>query len=125
MNLELLQEATQQNSEKILETKALTAKIKGLNGYLTSLLQKKIRIDLEIRRTKKQLTKLKKNSSLQIKSSIKLENALASDETPSYSELRLLAEGALPATVLQDFTEVLLESEKLLCEVEELPLYKE
>lgn len=119
-----LQEASTE-PEKVLETRALTAKLKGLNGYLTSLLQKKIRIDLEIKRTKRQLSKLKKSSSTKLKTSIQLENALATGNPLNLRELRLLAEETLPASVLQEFTEVLLESEKLLCEVAELPLYEE
>lgn len=119
-----LQEATSE-PEKVLETRALTAKLKGLNGYLTSLLQKKIRIDLEIKRTRRQISKLKKSSSTLLKTSIQLENSLAEGNSLSYQELRLLAENSLPASVLQEFTEEILQSEKLLREIEELPLYEE
>lgn len=119
-----LQEATNE-PEKVLETRALTAKLKGLNGYLTSLLQKKIRIDLEIKRTRRQISKLKKSSSTLLKTSIQLENSLAEGNSLSYQELRLLAENSLPASVLQEFTEEILQSEKLLREIEELPLYEE
>lgn len=51
---------TTTRSQEIVAQQEILSKIKGINGYLESLLQKRARLDLEIRKSKKRITKLKK-----------------------------------------------------------------
>lgn len=62
------------------EIRALTSKIKGVNSYLASLLQKKLRIELEIRRTRTRLSKLKSRSQTIVRTKINLEGQCSVNE---------------------------------------------
>lgn len=108
-------------TQSTTETKALTAKLKGINGYLQSLLQKRIRLDLEIKRTKRQISKLKKKSSLIVKTSIQLETASG---PLTISQMRQICNRP-SETSLQEFESALLETEKLLQEVATIPLIED
>lgn len=124
MNPQLLTEAVSDDQNRRQEVKALAAKIKGMNGYLTSLLQKKVRIDIEIRRTKTRLTKLKNRSQTLVKTSVQLENSLNLMAKKTLIEA-LSGEKTLPDTTLSDVEAVLTEAEHLLQEVEGLPLVED
>lgn len=56
-HLSLIAENTTR-SKDLEANRELVLKIKGINGYLVSLLQKRTRLDLEIRKAKKRIKKL-------------------------------------------------------------------
>lgn len=68
-----LQEQQKVIKEDQLQSQILKSKLQSVNNYIESLLQKKVRIDLEIKRQKKVLSKLKQKSSTELKISAKLE----------------------------------------------------
>lgn len=61
------------DQERAIQRKILKSKMESLNMTLQNLLQKKIRIDLEIKRTKKKLSKLKNSSQTYVKTTVELE----------------------------------------------------
>lgn len=61
-----LEPLSEEQSES-LERKALTSKLKSLNTTLTNLLQKKIRLEIEIKRTKKKLKELQSYSQTKLR----------------------------------------------------------
>lgn len=63
-----------QESEN-LEARILKSKIQSVNNYIENLLHKKARIDLEIKRQRKTLSKLKKKSSTYLKLSLQVEDS--------------------------------------------------
>lgn len=111
-----------QNTDQ-LELKAIQSKIKNLNDTLEILVQKKIRLDLEIQRTRKKLSKMKKLSSTKLSASLSLESLEVDPETI----VNLLSE-------IQDkeFLNLVLSldqeidrAEKNESEVERLPLFED
>lgn len=66
------QESSKKNSQ--LELQALQSKMKSLREHLQALADKKIRLDLEIKRTRLKLSKLQKYSTTRLKTSLSLEN---------------------------------------------------
>lgn len=62
-----------QESAQDFESKLLLSKLKSLNEHLSALIQKKIRIDLEIKRTRRKLSKLKQQSKTYVKTRVEIE----------------------------------------------------
>lgn len=104
---------------KQAEVRALTSKIKGINSYLATLLQKKIRLELEIRRTKQRLSKLKKMSMTIVKTSIQVEGLHEVPEDPSNSQIYFRVQPLLDFDI-QRFEEAARESDSLIQEVQYL-----
>ena len=116
-------DSTKQEEE--MQRKILFSKIKGLNDQLSALLQKKIRIDLEIKRTRKKLSKLKSQSSTFVKTRIQLENF---DPLSFTSEDLQLFQEAVGEDAFQSYLKLDQEidrAELLLQDSENLPLYDE
>jgi len=67
---------TKQKPQVTIERQQLRSKLLSINKYIDALLQKKIRLDLEIRKQKKVLSKLRNQSSLKMKASLKLEDSI-------------------------------------------------
>lgn len=111
--------------EQNFDSKTVTSKMASLNSHLKALLQKKIRIDLEIRRTKKKLSKMKNRSSTYVKTTVSLEGFNLDYLTP---ELNSILEEKLGPDKNQDMA-LLLEqiqiAETLEQEASRLPLYEE
>lgn len=77
----------QGRNDQQLNAKALKLKIDGVNSHLESIINKKLRLDLEIRQTQKRLIRLRKLSQSMTESvNPKLKSA------HSYAQLRLLLE---------------------------------
>lgn len=111
--------------ESNFDSKTVTSKMASLNSHLKSLLQKKIRIDLEIRRTRKKLSKMKNRSSTYIKTSISLEGF---DPDHLKPDLTPILEEKLGNDRNQEFAllnEQILIADSLITESENLPLYDE
>lgn len=70
-----------------------------MTDHLQALLQKKLRLDIEIRRTKNQLTKLKQRSSTLVKFSASVEQEVPSDPISSF--LRHLEEDTVETELLE------------------------
>lgn len=70
-----------------------------MTDHLQALLQKKLRLDIEIRRTKNQLTKLKQRSSTLVKFSASVEQEVPSDPISSF--LRHLEEDTVEIELLE------------------------
>lgn len=70
--------------------KLLISKLKGLNDHLSNLVQKQLRLELEIKRTKKKLSRLKNDSQTYVKAKIQLEGfnqfPLSQEQTRMLSE---------------------------------------
>lgn len=96
------------------------SKIKGVSEHLAALLQKKIRIDLEIKRTKNQLTKLKKRSSTQLKLSASLEAANPGDQEES---VYLSLVGGPQGVINTQNERLIAQADKLIQEVEAIEQY--
>lgn len=117
----LLEEQKIQISETTpipFQSQILASKMKSLNNQLNSLLQKRIRINLEIKRTKVALTKIKKKSITEVKTSINLEGSgpLSEEETRKVRESMSSKE----YESLLDLDRELDEAEFILEEVEKL-----
>lgn len=116
-------EESSSSLEKVAERKLRTSKLKGLNSQLESLIQKKIRIDLEIQRTKKKLSKLKESSKTSVKASLSMEGFDYDSFSP---EDNLNLQEKLPADYpdLLSLDEQIYRSEEILKEIEDLPLFE-
>jgi hypothetical protein len=76
------------------ERRLLTSKMKSLNNQLNLLTQKKLRLDIEIKRTKKKLSKIKKSSMTNIQAKLQIEGFDYSKFSPD--DLNLLREQVGP-----------------------------
>lgn len=123
-HLNLVEESSQAKEGQI-ERKILTSKIKTLQDQLSQLAQKKVRLDLEIRRTKKKLSKIRTQSQTLVKTRVELEGFDYDSFEPSH--LRLLTEqvGEEVSQELYDLDEQVYLSGLLLQSLENLPLYDE
>lgn len=65
-------EAVKQKEDQT-QRRILLSKIKSVNDHIAALLQKKIRIDLEIRHSKKKLSQLKSQVQTLVKTRVELE----------------------------------------------------
>jgi regulator of replication initiation timing len=99
--------------ENKIKRKLLVSKIETLNNQLNSLLQKKIRIELEIKRTRKRLSKLKSESQTMFKTAVQLEGIDPDSDDPK--DIQFLIETWSPETI-QEFLD-LGEQEKLASEL--------
>lgn len=121
----LLQEVKEPSSSEknSAERKLRTSKMKSLNSQLENLIQKKIRIDLEIQKTKKKLSKLKETSKTSVKTSLSLEGFDYDQLTPEDCD-QLRAENPNDFSELLSLDEQIYRSEGILEEIEELPLFE-
>lgn len=126
MIFSVLKEESPQSNQESLDRRLLTSKLKSLNTILQNLLQKKIRIDLEIRRTKKRISKLKSQSQTYVKTHVELEGDLNYDHL-SNQDLKVLQErfGEQVFSELFELDKEVFEAQQLLTEIEKLPLYED
>lgn len=105
-----------------MQRKILQSKLKGLNNHISNLLQKKVRIDLEIKRTKKKLSKLKKSSQTYVKTRVSLEGFDYDQFTQDDLSLLLESVGEDVFQELLELDEEIEKSQQLLEEIAQLPL---
>lgn len=111
MFLDVPESMIRTESRGVLETRAIASKVKSLNTVLSNLMQKKIRIDLEMKRTKVKIQNLKKLTSTDLKASLKFESHR---ESVSHQELEdACARVNLSYAEMLDLFEALTESENL------------
>lgn len=127
MILEILQENQErmdQDPKRIQADlrKAQMSKMKSLTSQLQNLLQKKIRLDLEIRNTRKKLSKLKTASKNTLKVSLELEGLDLSSEEPISRKVVLEVAGEELTKEFFAFDRVLDEVELVLSSTKDLPL---
>lgn len=118
-------EQDQTQREDSMQRSLLTSKLKSLNDHLSALLQKKIRIDLEIKRTKKKLSKLKSQSQTYVKTRVQLEGL--NYETFGPDEKKILIEnvGQEVFEEIYNLDKQVYDAESILEELENLPLYED
>jgi len=117
-DVEDLQESSRQQS-RIIEQRQILSKIKSLNILIQNLMQKKLRIDLELKRTKIKISNLRKMTSTTLKSSLQLESDI--DVTITRSDAKNLCEqNGLEYETISELIEALTESQKLESEFETL-----
>lgn len=121
----LLEAVSPEASEETIERKLLSSKIKSLNNQLASLIQKKIRIDLEIKRTKRKLTKIKNQSLTNVKMKVELEGF--NYDSLSQEQLEFLQEsiGQEDFKSLLDLDEQIILADRILKDYQDLPLYED
>jgi predicted nucleic acid-binding Zn-ribbon protein len=107
------------------ERKLFRSKLETLNHTLENLIQKKIRIDLEIRRTKKKISKLKTSSQTLVKTRVELEGF----NYDAFSEIDSID---LRSKISEEMFQELFELDRqvfiasnLIKEVDSLPLFNE
>jgi hypothetical protein len=109
---ELQENFTEDSSQiKKFEIRQIASKIKSLNILLQNLMQKKIRIDLEMKRTKIKLSNLRKMSQTNLKTSLQLEDyqlPLHSDQLKS-----LCSQFSLDFSDIVDLDRLLDEAKRL------------
>lgn len=101
------------------QRKAFVSKLKGLNDHLAALIQKKIRIDLEIKKTRNSITKLRQRSSFQMK----LSTAVESRTGDPYQDFPFFVREVLEERIEDQIALESDRSDDLLLEVEELKDY--
>lgn len=107
-------EETQGTREKT-DLLSIKSKIQSVNNYIESLLQKKIRLDLEIKRQKKTLSKLNKKAKTEFRFSVELEREL---ERPLSQEQKLLLEDKIESYyLLKDLQNEIRRSDSLIQEI--------
>lgn len=111
--------------EEELRRKSLLSKLRSLNSYLESIIQKKIRLDLEIKRTRVQISKLKSITSTEVKASATREGFERYPLTPRES-LRLLEQvGQEEFNFLRELDEEIDRAQYLLEEYQDLPIFED
>lgn len=123
---QLVLEKEEEQSDKkqqMLELQALKSKMQSLREHLKALADKKVRLDLEIQRTKVKLSKLQKFSTTRLKSSLSLE--ILDVDPNSRSELVLEAYGQEFFDVTLALDQEIDEAVRLLDELESLPLFED
>lgn len=120
-NSELLTEVGP-SQEASLRRKAVQSKLKSLTSQLQLLLQKKIRIDLEIRSTRTKLNKLKTRSSAEFKTSLQFEGV---DTSSVPIPIQAVKEAVSPELFeeFQEFDKALREADVIVEQTMDLPLY--
>lgn len=120
-----LQEAPQGLPEEQIRRRIYTSKLESLKNQLANLLQKKIRIDLEIKRTRKKLSKLKEESKTLVKTSLQLEGVLPGPDglIDNNLALRKLGQQSYEETLKLDL--LLDEVQELLEAYADIPLYSD
>lgn len=104
---------------KSAERKMRTSKLKSLRNYLEIIIQKKIRLDIEIKRTKEKISKIKDSSKTEVKTSLSLEN-FDYDSFSDEDREELLRRDPELFQELLDLDEQIFLTENLLSELEEL-----
>lgn len=104
---------------KSAERKMRTSKLKSLRNYLEIIIQKKIRLDIEIKRTKEKISKIKESSKTEVKTSLSLEN-FDYDSFSNEDREELLRRDPELFQELFDLDEQIFLTENLLSELEEL-----
>lgn len=118
----LMSEGTDPRAELSNRRKAQQSKLKSLTNQLQNLLQKKIRIDLEIRSTRKKLSKLKGSSATTLRASLTAEGFDLSLEPIPVEILQETISSEL-IEELKEFDSVLDEADYTLSLIKDLPLY--
>lgn len=104
---------------KSAERKMRTSKLKSLRNYLEIIIQKKVRLDIEIKRTKEKISKIKESSKTEVKTSLSLEN-FDYDSFSNEDREELLRRDPELFQELFDLDEQIFLTENLLSELEEL-----
>lgn len=120
-----LQEEKSDKLQEKLRRQSLLSKLRSLNNYLEAIIQKKIRLDLEIKRTRVQITKLKSITSTEVKATALREGF---ETLPlSEKETRKLLEsvGSEEFNFLKDLDEEIDRAQYLLEEYRDLPLFED
>jgi hypothetical protein len=122
--LDLIEEGNLiQEKQDQVERQLLVSKLKSLNDHISNLLQKKIRIDLEIRRTKKKLSKLKSSSKTYVHTKLELEGFIPEFYDPRiYNSILLEQVGKEVFQELLELDQLIDQADLLLQEIESLPL---
>lgn len=120
-----LQEEKSDKLQEKLRRQSLLSKLRSLNNYLEAIIQKKIRLDLEIKRTRVQITKLKSITSTEVKATALREGfetlPLSEKETRKLLELV----GSEEFNFLKDLDEEIDRAQYLLEEYRDLPLFED
>jgi len=117
LNYDVLQETSILNEN--FEAKVIASKIKSLNNLIQNLMQKKIRIDLEMKRTKVKISNLKKMTMTSAKASLKLEDHQF--PIPSRDEaIQICEQNGIDFEDFLEINEILKRAEELEREFEEL-----
>lgn len=119
--LQVVNEADVRN----FDLKAAKSKLDSLESHLESILQKKIRLDLEIKRTRSKISKLKSRCQTLVKASVSLEGF---DYDHMTQDKRILLEEQIGSDKIQEIIELektFLQIEDLLDVYKDLPLYTE
>lgn len=124
MQLNNLVESSSQNERK-LQRQTLTSKMETLKNQLENLLQKKIRIDLEIKRTRKKLTRIKSEAQTFVRTSIQLEGANPDSEDPKDYQIIREAYSQEEINQYAHLEDLVKEAEEILRIYEEIPLYSD
>lgn len=111
--------------EEKLRQQSILSKIRSLNNYLEAIIQKKIRLDLEIKRTRVQLTKLRSISTTEIRATAAREGFTNLPLDPR--EARILQENMAPEEfqILNELDREIDRAQELLEIYKDLPLYQE
>lgn len=104
--------------DKKIEVQEVASKIRGINGHLNSLVQKKLRLDLEIRKLRKKLKKLSSQSKT-LNTTTRSLSESSSSQSQEEAELDPVV-GAL----LEELQLATQDADQLLEEVDSLPLFK-
>lgn len=111
--------------EENLRRQSLLSKLRSLNNYLEAIIQKKIRLDLEIKRTRVQISKLKSITSTEVKASATREGFERIPLTPRETQLLLEQVGQEEFNFLREMDEEIDRSQYLLQEYQNLPLFED
>lgn len=91
------------------------SKLKGLNAHLSSVLQKRVRLDIEIKQIKRRMVQLRKRTTAPKNYQSLAESAGLSPAEAAQQYLQTIGD-------LNEYKDVLTEADKLLAEVAVLPL---
>lgn len=109
----------------VVRKREISSKIKGANGYLQTLLQKRIRIDLEIKKTTKRIARLKKLVNPKISNGKKASSARSlqslQEIVQQYNSI-ISEEGLNPEDINSTLEALIHESDGLLDEVAQMQL---
>lgn len=113
-----LLEETRNRQEDSLRRKAILSKMKGIQNQIEALLQKKIRLEFEIKSQKKKLSKLKQQSKFELKTAVELEGFNYDELTPKQSLLLEDKIGSEEFDILLQLQENIDSTEQLLSQLE-------
>lgn len=119
------QKVVQEVSLQNFDAKLATSKLKSLQDHLSAILQKKIRLDLEIKRVRNRISKLKEKQLTQVKASVSLEGFDYDHLNPDLVDLLRERVGEDKIQEITELELVIQEIDKLLETYQNLPLYEE